>query len=34
MNPKTSISSSAWAERVGVIAIFAWWILSAGSILL
>ncbi len=34
MNPKSSISSSAVAERFGTAAVFAWWILTVGSILL
>ncbi len=34
MNPNSSISSSAWVERCGTTAVFAWWILTIGSILL
>lgn len=31
---KLSIGSGAWAERFAIAAVFAWWILALGGILL
>jgi hypothetical protein len=34
MNPDFRSGSVGWAERLGTVAVFAWWLLIVGGVLL